>query len=130
MKENRELPYCGIYREATGKTFLISKEMELPNGTTLSPDEKWIYVGSSDMKDPKMWRFHLRTEQARSSRWALHDDDAGWFDGIKPIRVEIFLQPVRVEFLSSLRKEKSLLQFGFLTLSPIAVSTKIRNSCT
>ena len=34
VKENRELTYCGIYRYevATGKTFLISKEMELPMG--------------------------------------------------------------------------------------------------
>ena len=86
VKENRELPYCGIYRYevATGKTFLISKEMELPNGITLSPDEKWIYVGSSDMKDPKMWRFSSEDGTGKVFYDGPYaDDDAGWFDGIK-----------------------------------------------
>ena len=86
VKENRELPFCGIYRYevATGKTFLISKEMELPNGITLSPDQKWIYVGSSDMKDPKMWRFS--SEDGTGNVFydgPFSEDDAGWFDGIK-----------------------------------------------
>ena len=86
VKELRELPYCGIYRYevATGKTFLISKEMELPNGITLSPNENWIYVGSSDMKNPKMWRFSTKDGSGK----VFYDgpfgkNDAGWFDGIK-----------------------------------------------
>ena len=86
VKELRELTYCGIYRYevATGKTFLISKEMELPNGITLSPDVIWIYVGSSDMKNPKMWRFSTKDGSGK----VFYDgpfgkNDAGWFDGIK-----------------------------------------------
>ena len=59
VDDKREIPYCGIYRYqvATDKVSLVSNEMDLPNGIALSPDQKWIYVGSSDMKDPKMWRF-------------------------------------------------------------------------
>ena len=61
VDDKREIPYSGVYRyeAATNDILLLSDEMELPNGIALSPDPKWIYVGSSDMKDPKMWRFSV-----------------------------------------------------------------------
>ena len=82
----QETPFCGIsrYEAATGKVTLVSDEMELPNGIVLSPDQKWIYVGSSDMKDPKMWRFSAEDGTGEVFfDGPFAESDAGWFDGIK-----------------------------------------------
>ena len=82
----QETPFCGIYHyeSATGKVSLVSDDMKLPNGIVLSTDQKWIYVGSSNMKDPKMWRFS--TEDGTGKVFfdgPFADSDAGWFDGMK-----------------------------------------------
>ncbi len=86
VDDKREIPYCGIYRyeAATGKVSLVSDDMKLPNGIALSPDQKWIYVGSSDMQDPKIWRFS--TEDGTGDvffKGPFEESDAGWFDGMK-----------------------------------------------
>lgn len=86
VDDKREMPYCGIYRyeAATGKVFLVNDEMDLPNGIVLSPDQKWIYVGSSDMQDPKMWRFSAEDGNGGIFfEGPYGKDDAGWFDGMK-----------------------------------------------
>ena len=86
VDEKREIPFCGIYRyeAATGTVSLVSDEMELPNGIVLSPDEKWIYVGSSDMQDPKVWRFSAEDGSGGVFfEGPYGDGDAGWFDGMK-----------------------------------------------
>lgn len=44
----RELDFCGVYRLSKGKVTLLSKELSRPNGITLSPDEKTLYVANSD----------------------------------------------------------------------------------
>jgi gluconolactonase len=45
----RELDFCGVYRLGQdGKLTLLTKEMTLPNGIALSPDEKTLYVAQSD----------------------------------------------------------------------------------
>lgn len=47
----RELDWCGVYRlKPDGKLTLLTKEMTRPNGITLSPDEKTLYVANSDPK--------------------------------------------------------------------------------
>ena len=86
VDDQREIPFSGIYRyeAATGDIYLLSDEMELPNGIALSPDQKWIYVGSSDMKDRKMWRFS--TEDGSGGVFfegPFGEADTGWFDGMK-----------------------------------------------
>ena len=86
VNDKREMPYCGIYRyeAATGKITLLSDQMDLPNGITLSPDQKWIYVGSSDMQDPKMWRFSAEDGSGGVFfEGPYGEGDAGWFDGMK-----------------------------------------------
>ena len=86
VNDLQETPFCGIYRyeAATGKVSLISDEMALPNGIVLSPDQKWIYVGSSDMKDPTMWRFSAENGSGEVFfDGPFGESDAGWFDGIK-----------------------------------------------
>jgi len=49
--ETREIPWNGIYKLALdGRVTLMSKEMTFPNGITLSPDQKTLYVSQSDPK--------------------------------------------------------------------------------
>jgi gluconolactonase len=59
----REMDYCGIYLirmnpKVDKKGFeliLLTKEMTRPNGITLSPDEKTLYVANSDPDQP-IWK--------------------------------------------------------------------------
>ena len=45
----KELAFNGVYRlEPDGELTLLTKEMTLPNGIALSPDEKTLYVANSD----------------------------------------------------------------------------------
>ncbi|HLK30686.1 MAG TPA: SMP-30/gluconolactonase/LRE family protein [Puia sp.] len=61
-KENdptRELKFEGVYKIGTdGKTSLLIDSISRPNGIALSPDQKILYVGSSD--DQTRWfAYHL-----------------------------------------------------------------------
>lgn len=48
-KEQEELGFYGVYRLAPdGKLTLLVKDMVLPNGIALSPDEKKLYVNNSE----------------------------------------------------------------------------------
>lgn len=45
----RELDFCGVYRlDRKNKLTLLTREITRPNGIALSPDEKRLYVASSD----------------------------------------------------------------------------------
>jgi gluconolactonase len=45
----KELDFQGVFRLGTdGKLTLLTKEIKFPNGIAFSPDEKTLYVGSSD----------------------------------------------------------------------------------
>ncbi len=50
----RELDFAGVYlhRASTGKTELLTKELQWPNGIALSPDEKTLYVAQSSRSEP------------------------------------------------------------------------------
>src|SRR5262249_5091076 len=51
----KELDFQGIYRLGTdGKLTLLTKEVTRPNGIAFSPDEKTLYVASSD-PDKAIW---------------------------------------------------------------------------
>jgi gluconolactonase len=54
----RELDFQGVYRLGTdGKLTLLTKEVTRPNGVALSPDEKKLYVASSD-PEKAVWRVY------------------------------------------------------------------------
>ncbi len=56
----RELPFEGVYKiSAEGKISLLIDSISRPNGIALSPDEKILYVASSDEKHPKWYAFRL-----------------------------------------------------------------------
>ena len=51
----KELPFQGVYRlSPDGKLALLTKEVTRPNGIAFSPDEKTLYVASSD-PDKAVW---------------------------------------------------------------------------
>ncbi len=51
----RELDFAGVYRLTTdGKLTLLTREITRPNGIAFSPDEKTLYVASSD-PDKAIW---------------------------------------------------------------------------
>ena len=51
-----ELDFSGVYRVSKdGKLTLLTKELTKPNGLAFSPDEKILYVGSSD-PDKAIWK--------------------------------------------------------------------------
>ena len=56
-KSNALLKRLGL----EGKTVLLTDSIQRPNGIALSPDEKVLYVGSSDDTHPRWYAFHLDT---------------------------------------------------------------------
>ena len=51
----KEIPYQGVYRVSPdGAVTLLTKEVTRPNGIAFSPDEKTLYVASSD-PDKAVW---------------------------------------------------------------------------
>lgn len=56
----RELNYEGIYRIShDGSIQLLIDSISRPNGITLSPDEKTLYIASSDEKRPAWYAYQL-----------------------------------------------------------------------
>ena len=57
----REIDFQGIYLlRRNGKVALVSKDLERPNGITLSPDEKTLYVANSHGPRPIWMSFELK----------------------------------------------------------------------
>lgn len=52
--KTKELKVNGVYRLAGGKLTLLLSDITRPNGIAFSPDEKYLYVDSSDPKK-KIW---------------------------------------------------------------------------
>jgi gluconolactonase len=44
----KEIPFQGVYRVVNGQVTLLTDEVTRPNGLAFSPDEKILYVASSD----------------------------------------------------------------------------------
>ena len=56
----RELDFHGIYRVAKdGTVTLLSKSMKFPNGIAFSPDEKTLYVGSTENRNAHIQAFDV-----------------------------------------------------------------------
>jgi gluconolactonase len=57
---SRELSFEGVYKiTPNGATILLIDSISRPNGIALSPDEKILYVGSSDDPHTKWFAYHL-----------------------------------------------------------------------
>ncbi|HWI08607.1 MAG TPA: SMP-30/gluconolactonase/LRE family protein [Solirubrobacteraceae bacterium] len=55
----RELPFSGVFRVRDGDVVLLSDELDGPSGLALSPDERFLYVGNSDVERKVVMRYEL-----------------------------------------------------------------------
>lgn len=73
----RELTFEGVYKIGPdGKLTLLIDSIPRPNGIALSPDEKILYVGSSDDKRTGWYAYHLDSSGGIRSGGILLDGNA------------------------------------------------------
>jgi gluconolactonase len=73
----RELNFEGVYKITNdGKLVLLIDTISRPNGIALSPDEKILYVGSSDDKHTRWYAYHLDSTGGIQSGGILLDGTA------------------------------------------------------
>ncbi len=73
----RELNFEGVYKiTSDGKLILLIDSISRPNGIALSPDEKILYVGSSDDKHTRWYAYHLDSAGSIQSGGILLDGTA------------------------------------------------------
>jgi gluconolactonase len=74
----RELDFCGVYRlTKEGKVTLLTKEITRPNGIAFSPDEKKLYVASSD-PGKAIWMVYDVNADGNISNGKVFFDATGW----------------------------------------------------
>lgn len=86
-----ETAFNGIYRlSPDGKLTVIGGDMARPNGVALSPDERTLYVGSTDGAEPWVRSYALRADGTVASSGIFFDGAAllragrrGGFDGLR-----------------------------------------------
>jgi gluconolactonase len=59
--QKRELPFSGIFLFSEGKLELLNDELSEPNGLTLSPDEKYLYIGNNNQHKPVINRYEVQS---------------------------------------------------------------------
>jgi gluconolactonase len=87
----KELSFSGVYRVTPdGKVTLLTKEFTFPNGIAFSPDEKTLYVASTDDALPIIAAFDVKADGSLGNRRTFFDAKPyvdpkfpGLCDGIK-----------------------------------------------
>jgi len=88
----QETAFNGVYRlDTDGKLTVIDKELSRPNGVALSPDEKTLYVGSTEGKEPFVKSYTLNADGTVASSRIFFDGRElmartkrnGGFDGLR-----------------------------------------------
>jgi gluconolactonase len=87
----KELDYHGVYRVATdGKVTLLAKTIKYPNGIAFSPDEKTLYVSSTENGNPHIQAFDVKADGTLANERLFFDarplskkDAPGSCDGFK-----------------------------------------------
>jgi gluconolactonase len=86
LKQNddpaKELKFNGVFRYAAGKLTPIVKDLNLPNGIAISPDEKTLYVDNSDPKKRIWMRYDLAADGSVSNGKVFADVTAEKEDGV------------------------------------------------
>ena len=60
---HKETASNGVYKiDANGKTTLLISDLEYPNGLAFSPDEKLLYVSVSDMQQPHIMVYPVKSD--------------------------------------------------------------------
>lgn len=76
----KEIPFQGVYKIApNGKVYLLVDTISRPNGIGLSPDNKFLYVASSDPAKPRWYRYELGDTSVLSGKifYDASNDAAG-----------------------------------------------------
>jgi gluconolactonase len=74
----RELDFCGVYRlSKDGKLTLLTKEITRPNGIAFSPDEKKLYVASSD-REKAIWMVYDVKSDGTITNGRIFFDSTSW----------------------------------------------------
>src|SRR5262245_36425839 len=83
----RELDFCGVYilspKEKGGKLTLLTKEITRPNGIAFSPDEKKLYVASSD-PDKAIWMVYDVEPDGTIANGKVFFDATAWAKEKRP----------------------------------------------
>jgi gluconolactonase len=80
----RELDFCGVYRlSKDGKLTLLTKEITRPNGIAFSPDEKKLYVASSD-PDKAIWMVYDTQPDGTIANGKVFFDATAWAKEKRP----------------------------------------------
>jgi gluconolactonase len=87
----KELPFHGVYRVAKdGKVTLLAKTIQYPNGIAFSPDEKTLYVGSTENGNAHIQAFDVQADGTVTNERLFFDarplskrDAPGSCDGMK-----------------------------------------------
>jgi gluconolactonase len=70
----REIDFRGVYRVAPdGKVTLATDAMTKPNGLAFSPDEKTLYIGQSDSREPVLRAFPVNDDGTLGKPKAFFD---------------------------------------------------------
>ena len=86
-----ELSFHGVYRVGLdGKVTLLTKSMKFPNGIAFSPDEKTLYVGSTEHQNGHIRAFDVEADGTLSNERVFFDarplssrETPGSCDGLK-----------------------------------------------
>ena len=74
----RELDFCGIYRiSKDGKLTLLNKDVTKPNGIAFSPDEKTLYISSSDPEKAVWMAFDVKDDGTLGKGRVFYDATEG-----------------------------------------------------
>lgn len=87
----RELPWHGVYRVSRdGTVTLLAKTINYPNGIAFSPDERTLYVGSTEDGNPHIQAFDVQADGTLANERRFFDarplskpDAPGSCDGMK-----------------------------------------------
>jgi len=80
----RELDFFGVYRlSKDGKVTLLTKEITRPNGIAFSPDEKKLYVASSD-PDKAIWMVYDVKPDGTLAQGKVFKDVTPWVKEKRP----------------------------------------------
>jgi len=85
----REQPHFGVYSVKDGKVQLVSTDFDGPNGLALSPDEKFLYVGTWNTKKTIVNRYPVKSDGSLGKGELFYDlTTPGAEDAIDGIKVD------------------------------------------
>jgi gluconolactonase len=87
---DKELPFSGVFGVGDGDVFLVSDELEGPNGLAFSPDEKYLYVGNWDPRHKVVMRYEIDASGAAVGGTVFYDmTDAPGEDALDGLKVDV-----------------------------------------